>query len=86
MYLLPHIPNFANVFQPICPSYSLAKRDETAYINSQIICKEVKKMNLREKGITNEYSLCIMWRKTVSKWFKEYPEKYTKEYIRAIQR
>ncbi|WP_407500682.1 glycine-rich domain-containing protein [Elizabethkingia anophelis] len=65
----------------------LQKRNETAYIKSQIICKEVKKdESTRKKELLMNTVYVLCGEKTVSKWFKEYPEKYTKEYIRAIQR
>ncbi|PUB32752.1 hypothetical protein C8J95_104154 [Elizabethkingia sp. YR214] len=38
----------------------------------------------KELLINTVYVLC--GEKTVSKWFKEYPEKYTKEYIKSIQK
>lgn len=48
--------------------------------------KKLKRWIYAKKELLMNTVYVLCGEKTVSKWFKEYPEKYTKEYIRAIQR
>nr|WP_315028096.1 hypothetical protein [uncultured Chryseobacterium sp.] len=74
-------------FQRFIHHIPLSKKEKTQFLIQEKEDPEKARktyMEREEKLISSIYELC--GEETVIKWFHEYPEKYTKEYIKSIQK
>ncbi|MBV8326816.1 hypothetical protein [Chryseobacterium sp.] len=86
---------FTPVYASFCTSFfqrfihhiPLSKKEKEAFLKQEKTDPEKARtayMGREERLISTVYELC--GEETVIKWFSEYPEKYTREYIKSIQK